>query len=219
GRRAAVVARDIELGQQISGRHSDIRARLMQLLFGGAKIGALLDQARGQAHRQIPRQRQGGDRERLALGRAGKASCQRRQQAALLFQLLLQRRQGGLRGGKIGLLGEHVRPRHAAEIELPAQYLELLRLPLDDVLGGLDLAAERRLLDRGRDNVRGQRQKSGFNLEPLKIGLCLARLQRAALSAPDVERIGNIHCRVEQVEEKWLPALPELGRRYLLARR
>ncbi len=216
-RRAAVVAGDIELGQQIGGRYSHICARLMQLLFRGPNIGTLLDQTGGQAHRQVPRRRQGGDCKRLAVGLIGKPRRQGRQQAALLLKLLLERRQGRLSRRKVRLLSEHVRPRHTTEVELPAQYFKLLTLALDDVLRCLDLAAKRRLLDRCGDDIGGQRQKGGFNLEPLIIGLCLARLQGTPLSSPDVECIGNIHRRVEQAEEERRPAPPELGGRYLLA--
>src|SRR5215831_11038123 len=101
----------------------------MQLRFGGPNIGPLLDQARRQAHREAARQRQGSDGKRLAVGLTGKPSGQGCQQAALLLQLLLERWQGRLGRGKISLLSEHVRSRHAAEIELPTQYVELLRLP------------------------------------------------------------------------------------------
>src|SRR5258708_8814491 len=189
----------------------------MQLLLSGPNIGALLAQTGGQAHRQVPRQRQGGNRERLAVARIGKPTRQGRQQAALLLKLILERRQGRLSRRKVRLLREHVRPRHAAEVELPAQYFKLLTLALDDVLRCLDLAAKRRLLDRCGDDIGGQRQKGGFNLEPLIIGLCLARLHSTPLSSPAVECIVKIHRPVSQAEEERRPAPPELGGRYLLA--
>ena len=49
----AIVPGESELRQHGGDGDADLRARLVQLRLGGAHVGALLDELRGQAERQI----------------------------------------------------------------------------------------------------------------------------------------------------------------------
>ena len=199
-RGAAIVAGQVELRQPVGDGDADLGAGLMQLRLRGADVGALLRQPRRQADRQAGGQVQGGERQGGAAVLVRKAAGQRQQQMPLLRQLLLQRRQGGLRLRQLGFLRQHVGLGDAAEVELLLNETELIGFRLDDLLRGLDLAAQRDLLDRGRHHVRGQRQVGGLELEALILGLRGAAFDQPPLAAEHVGRIGDIHGRLEEIE-------------------
>ena len=90
----------------------------MQLRLRRAHVGALLDELRRQAQRQIGRQPQRRQRQMIVARIVGEAADQRQQHVALLLELLLQRRQRRLRVRHFRLLGQHVGARRGAGIEL-----------------------------------------------------------------------------------------------------
>ena len=100
----------------------------MQLFLRRAHVGALLDQLRRQAHRQIDRQMQIGEPEGLARSFARIGAGQRRQQVALLRQRLAQRRQSrfGLRQRRF--LHGDVAAVAQALVQLALQQVEHLAL-------------------------------------------------------------------------------------------
>ena len=115
----------------------------MQRRLGRAHVGALLDQLRRQADRQVLRQFQRREFECLGRLLARETAGQRGQQVALLRQLLLQRRQGRSPGPARPPAPRH-RPgdlaqRHAGLRNMSSASL----LDLDDFLGRGDLAAQR----------------------------------------------------------------------------
>ena len=143
----------------------------MQLLFGGADVRPLLDELRRQAHRQVGRQVQVGKPERLARPFVRKDAGQGGQQIALLRQRLAQRRQRRPRLRQRRLLGRDVGPIGIAQRQLALQDVEHLGVGRDQLVGGLDLAAQRGFGD-GRDHdVCRQRQIGGLDLEALVVGL------------------------------------------------
>jgi hypothetical protein len=85
-----------------------LRVRSVQLRFGCAHVGALIDQLRRQAHRQILRQLQRTDLEGCSDILVGQVPGQRAQQIARLIELVLERRQQ--------LLGQRERARPASEL-------------------------------------------------------------------------------------------------------
>ena len=105
-----------------------------------------------------------------------KVADQSKQHMMLLLELLFQRRQRGLRGRDFRFLRQHVGAVGGAGLELIAHDVELVALGLDDLLGRLDLPAQRRFLDRRRYDIRGQRQIGRFKLEALIFGERRVRL-------------------------------------------
>ena len=188
----------------------------MQLRFGGAHVGALLDKLRRQAYRQIRRQPQRGEAETISPAVVRKTTDQRQQYVVLLFQLLLQRRQRRLRGRHFRLLRQHVGARGGADIELIVDDAELIGFCLDDVERRVDLSAQRSLLDGGRHDVRGQCQISRFELEALIFGLRLRRLDLPPLTAEYVGRIGDVYRSLVQIEDRRIARPAECRRRELL---
>ena len=82
----------------------------------------------------------------------------RRQEIALLRQLLLERRQQLLGLRECGILRQHVGLRRLTEARTGAcRISEKMPLDRDDALGRLDLAAQRGFLDRRGHDVAGQR--------------------------------------------------------------
>ena len=127
---AAVTAGESELRQPIGDGDADLGAGLVQLRLRGAHVGALLDELRRQAQRQIGRQPQRRQREvivavhRWGSGRSAPAARGAAARAASAAAA------GRLRGRHFGLLGEHVGARRGADIELMLHDLELIDLRL-----------------------------------------------------------------------------------------
>ncbi len=172
----------------------------MQLLFGGAYIGALLNQLRGQAHRQLGRQLEVVQPECSTRPFARKGTRQRGEQVVLLCERLAQRRQScfGLREG--GFLQRQIVAIGIAGIELPLQDVEHLGVEFDDLIGGVDLGAQRRLGDSRAGNARRQCQIGRLDLKALIVGQRLQRLDLPAVEAPDVKRVRDHRLRGEQIE-------------------
>ena len=108
---------------------------------------------------------------------------------ALLRQCLAQRRQGRLDLGQRRLLGGNVAAIGVALHELATHDFEHLRIDVDELVGGLDLAAQRRLLDRRHDHIGTERQVGGLDQEALVIRLRLQRFHRPAILPPHVEGV------------------------------
>ena len=121
----------------------------MQFGLGCADVGTLLDQLGRQRDGQFVRQLQFGEIEEHARLLARETAGESKDLVLGLGQLLLQERQLGahLRDGR--LLGQHIGFGDAAEFELLAQEIELLRLGAEDRLRGLDLRAQRSVLHGG----------------------------------------------------------------------
>src|SRR5579871_5103841 len=145
----------------------------MQVLLGGANVGALLDKLRWHAEGKVARQPERGQREFLRRLLARQTTRQRRNQMALLRKLPLQRRQRLFDLRQRSFLGQNVRLCNLAGVELGAQQLEHVIGDLDELVGGVDLATQRRLLNGGESNVRRERQVSCFKLEALVVRLGL----------------------------------------------
>ena len=158
----------------------------MHVGFRRPHVGPLIDQLARQADRQIGRQLQMGQIELLAdlVGRI--LPGQRRQEVALLRQLLLKRRQQLLGLRQCRVLRQHVGLRRLTEVELPFQNIQQMALDRDDALGGVDLAAQRGFLDRRRHHIAGQRQVGGLELEQLLLGGGVQALDGAEVAAPDI---------------------------------
>ena len=169
---AAGIAGERDLRQAVGDRDADLRVRRMQVGFGHAHIGALAHEVGRQAERQLSREAE-RSAARNAAGRPslGKAPGQRREQIALLGELFLQRRQQQPRLRHRRLLRHHVGQRDLAAVVLPPQDVEQLRLDIDQPPRRRDLAAQRRLLDRGKRDVGGEREVDGLALERLRLGL------------------------------------------------
>ena len=73
----------------------------------------------------------------------------------------------------------------------------------DDLDGCVDLAAQRRLLDRGDHHVGCERQIGGLDREALLIGQRLLRLHRASIEPPDIHGIGDEDLRGVEIESEW----------------
>ena len=176
----------------------------MKLRLRRLDVGTLLDEVRRQAQRQILGQLQPRKIEGLADLLARKAADERRQQIALLRELLLQTGQGRLRRVERRLLRQHSRARRRAEFELPLQQIELLLLVGDDFLRCRDLCTQRCLLDGCRHDIRADRQIGGFELVLLIFRLRLDRFELAPLAAEDVDEIRDVQRTRGQGEDRIL---------------
>ena len=191
----AAVGADGEVRQRVGGGDADLGAGGVQLLFRGAHVRALLDQLRRQAHRQIERQMQVGEPEGLARSFARIGAGQRRQEVALLRQRLAQRRQGRLGLRQRRCLHGDIAAVAQAVVQPALQEVEHFAVDRDQLIGGLDLAAQRGLGDRRDHHVRCQRQIGRLDFEALHVGERLQRFHRAPIEAPDVERVGDLQLR------------------------
>ncbi len=164
--------------------------------------GRCSHQLRRQADRQVARQPQRRELELLDRLVARKTAAQRRQQVALLRQLLLQRRQGLLDLGQRRLLRHHVGLGDLAELALAPQQPEHVGLDLDDASRRRDLAAQRGLLHGRAGQVGRQGQIGRLELEALGIRLRRQRLDRAPGAAEHVGRIGHVQLPGEEIERR-----------------
>ena len=196
----ADIAADGEIRKKIGDRDADLRARRVQLLLRRADVRPLLDQLRRQADGQIARQVQVGKSERLQRPFVRKGSGQRGQQIALLGERLAQRRQGRPRLRQRGLLRRHVGAIGIARVELAAENVEHLGVGRDQLVGGLDLPAQRGFGDGGDHDIGAQREIGRLDLKTLIVGLCFKRLNGAAVETPNIERVGHPDLRSVQGE-------------------
>ena len=193
----------------------------MQISLGGADVGPLRHQRSRQADRQVARQSEMLQVECLSDLVSRELTGERGQQVALDRDLLLQWRQRLLDLGQRGLLRQHVDLRGLTGLQLAVENAENVTLDLDDALGRCDLAAQRGLLDGGRDDVRRQRQIGRLELEARLLGLRLQAFDAARVLSPKVrhEADGQLR-RVERVARLWRITRPLLPRhvRALLVR-
>ena len=125
-RGVAAIGIDGEIREHVGGGDPDQRAGRVHLLFRQTHVGALLDQLRRQAHRQVLRQLQRLQVERLEWLLARITAEQRGQQIARDGQLLLQRRQGCFLLRQDRLLRGQVDAAGVTGVELLAQDIERL---------------------------------------------------------------------------------------------
>ena len=111
----------------------------------------------------------------------GIAAGERRQQIALDGKLLFERRQRALRLRQRRLLSNDVGLRDGAKGILPFQNFKAFTENLDDVLGRLDLPADRGFLDRRDDHIGRQREMRGFELPLALLGLRLRHSTERAI--------------------------------------
>src|SRR5690242_15772601 len=139
----------------------------MQRGGGGTDVRTLVHQLGGQAHRDVLRQSHRIERQRCGVQlRRGGAEVGR-QPVAGGGELGAQWRQGCLGGGQLSAYGQRVRQRLGADLLLRAGDVQRLALPVDDLLGGADLLAQRGFLQRGGDHVAGQGEVGGVELRLL----------------------------------------------------
>jgi hypothetical protein len=89
--------------------------------------------------------------------------------------------------------------RDRAQLHLAFQDVEGLLFQPDHLARGLDLRAQGGVLHRRGDDVRGQGQVGGVQLEALRFGLRGQGLHLAPVGAEDVGRVAHRHLRREQV--------------------
>ena len=192
----------------------------MQVGFGRAHVGPLLDHLGRQAERQFGRQLQVSQGEVFRHRLAGVSPRQVGEQVALLGQRLVERGQRGLGLGEGGLLRGDVGARDGAEPGLALQDRERLALGGNNAAGGLDLCAQGGFEDGRGDHVGGERQVGALELEALGLGQRIERFDLAPVAAPDVERIGEGDPGGEQAEDRVLVGERRLqDRRDLVLRR
>ena len=119
---------------------------------------------------------------------------------ALLGELALQWRERLLDLCQGRLLRHHVRLGNLAGTELGAQENKHIRSDLDELLGRLDLAAQRGLLHRRNHDIRRQSQVGGLQLKTLVVRLGLKRLDIAPDAAEDIGRIRNQNLAGKEIE-------------------
>ena len=138
---------------------------------------------------------------------------------ALLFKLLLQRRQRGLGGGHFRFLLEHIGTRSRTGFKLISHDHELIRFRLNDLECRLYLSTQRRFLDRRGHDVRGQRQISGLEPETLIFGKRRSRFDCPPLAAENIGGVGDIHRGLPEIERLRRSSKAELRRRECLTRK
>jgi hypothetical protein len=114
------------------------------------------------------------------------------------------------------LLLQHLHLADAAELETLLHQAQRLVVGADDVVGDVDLRLQRRLVDRGGDDVGGQRQDGGFHLVALILGLGVQLLDLPPDAAERVQCIGDVHRAGDQPEGRGAAAQAERGERGLL---
>ena len=187
----AVCAGEVELRHLVGDRHADVGARHAELGLRRAYVGPLFDQGRGQAERQLLGQVEVGEVDVLAPVLVRQAADQCHQLVALLRKLALQRRQGAARLFQRRLLRQHLDARRAAQVELASHQAEQVGRDPDRLFGGGDLRLQRREIDGGGHDVRGQGQIGRLELEALILYLSSLRFDRPPHAAEDVEGIGD----------------------------
>ena len=163
----------------------------MQLRFSRANIGALADEGRWQADRQLARQGQAIEIDRFELGLRRKASEIDGQLGLRLRQRLAQRRQCGARGSNLALREQDVALRFRTGLKLLSDEVKLLLIDRNDFLGRTDLPAQGCFADAGGDDVAGQCQIGCVELVALEVGQRLLRLDTTAHSAEQIEGIAH----------------------------
>ena len=165
-----------------------------------ADIGPLLNHSRRHAERQIGRQLQIRELNIGNLILGGKTSCQNGERVAGLLQLLLQRRQRGLRRGQLRLLCQHIASCNRAELKLLVQQIQFLTLGCDNVLGRRNLCRQGGGLNRRRDHVGRQREISGLKLKTAVLFHSGLGFDRPADTAEHVRSVGHRRTCAKQIE-------------------
>ena len=174
----------------------------MQLRLGGAHVGALLHQLRRQAHRNVSGQLEGIQFQHHG---AGFGRCAPQVNGQLRFdarQRLPQGRQLRLRCRQLRLERQQVTLGTAAEAHLFLRHVDLLGEGRHDLLGGLDLRAQRGFLHRRRDHVRNQAEIGAFQLKALCLDLGGLVFERATCGAEQVHGPGHVHRGVVERERR-----------------
>ena len=204
-------AGDDEFGIQVGGRDAHVRARLVQERLARADVGPLADELGRQPQRQFRRQAQVGEAHRRDLGRRGRlAHIAPRADGP---PARIARAVGGSAG--LGLRDQrplvlHGEPRHAARpIALARRSQARWRCAATMRSMSSICAAQRRLADRRRHDVAGERQPRRLELVGLVVDLRRQRLQLAARSAEDVEVVRGVDAEAEHVERTRVGRLAE----------
>ena len=187
---AAVAAGQRNLRQHVGRGDADIGRGGMQQCGVRADIWPLLNQARWQRDWQVVRQRQAVQVERRSGVLVRTTAEVDGKLVALLLQLLAQAGQSGSLRIQERLLLQHVDLGHAAELEALTGDADCLRVGFDNVVGGVDLRLQRRLVDGGVDDVGGQGQIGCLQLEALIVGLRAELLDLPTDAAEGVQRVG-----------------------------
>ena len=143
----------------------------MHIGFGGTHVGTMIHQGRRYDLGQALRQRQGiqGKFRCATVGRC--VAAQHGQQVAILRQLLAQAGQSLPSLGQGAFLRRYVHRRGVAEACLVAKDRQRFLAVGDHGRGRLDLRLQRRLGDRGADDVGGDAEFRRLELVALSVGL------------------------------------------------
>src|ERR1700728_4815961 len=99
-----------------------------------------------------------------------------------------------------------------------AHYLELLTFRLENIIGRIDLAAQRGLLYGRRNDVGREREIGGLEFEALILRERAGCFDLSPLGAKDVRCIRNAHSGLIQMEDGSRPRQAKTRWRELLAR-
>ena len=116
------------------------------------------------------------------------------QQIALLRQLLLKRWQQFFSLRQCRILREHICLRRLTEVELTLEDIEKATLNADNASRRRDLAAKRRLLNRGRHDVAREGEIGSLQLKQLLFRYGVKVFDCPEVAAPDVRR--EAHCKL-----------------------
>ena len=171
-RGAACVSGQLNVGQAVGNGDANFRARVVQIRLCLAHVGALRDERRGQAHRQLLGQLQTRQLQFLGGRLVRKAAHQGSQEVAQLRLLFHERRQGGRHLGELRFLRGDVESARVTLGELVLDDLQGAALGVQQLPRRLDLQAHRAVLDRGDDDVGHQRVVGRNHLEARFLLLC-----------------------------------------------
>src|SRR6185437_6361165 len=135
-----------DLRQHRRGGHADLGGGGVQLGRGGADIRALLDQARRQADRNVPRQGDRVEPQWLQLQLRRRGAEVGGQLVAGGGESRAQRRQARFGAGQLGAYGERVGQRFCPDLLLLFGDVQAPALAAEDLLGGVQLFAQRGFL-------------------------------------------------------------------------
>ena len=180
------LAESVDIRQPRRDRDADLSARRVHIGFRRPDVRPLVDQLARQADRQVCRQLEMA-RDRISATISSAENCpasavSRSRCWASCFS------SGGKQSARPG---QAPRPAPAHRLGPPGPKLnwrledvEKVALDLDDALGRRDLAAQRGFLDRGGDDIAGQREIGGFELEQLLLGHARRGSRRRGCSRP-----------------------------------
>src|SRR6185437_14851390 len=116
---------------------------------------------------------------------------ERREQMRALREFLLELRNRRLIGGELAAQTQDGRIRNRARLRLNLAELYLLFLQIDELHGGVDFSAIRRLGDYRVDDVGGERDVGGLFVGVSHIELGAQTLDQTPLAAEDVQCIAH----------------------------